>query len=289
MARKKRRVEPTAAPPTAAASKEPVRYQDTFQRTVGEKIEDAGKVFEGQGRNILYGLAALVVLGIIVWLIFAWSGRSSAEAQAALGRAIRTSEAMVTDQPMPAGSTDQRTFKTNQERAEAAIAEFQAVADTYGGSVAEKARYFIAVNRLTLDRAAGAQELAALAGSSGEVGTLSKFALAQVRQNDGQFDEAATLYRELSQGSDSIIAKGTIDYELANVLEKQGNREEAVNVLFELVREASEAKDPEGKPIPLTSIAQQAKDKLQNLDPERAKQLPEVPIESPLGGNPFGM
>ncbi|MBA2379952.1 MAG: hypothetical protein H0V76_10315 [Blastocatellia bacterium] len=288
MARKKRRVEPVAAPQAPSSDpKQPVRYQDTFQRTVGEKIEDFGKLFEGHGRNILYGLGALVVLGIIIWLIMTWSGRSSAEAQTALGRAIRTSEAVVTDQPVPAGSTE-RTFKTHHERSEAAIAEFQNVADTYGGSVAEKARYFIAVNRLTLDRAAGTQELSALAGPRGEVATLAKFALAQVKQNDGALDEAETLYRELSETSDPVVAKGTIKYELANVLEKQGKREEAVNVLFDLVREASEAKDPEGKPIPLTSIAQQAKDKLQNLDPERAKQLPEVPIESPLGGNPFG-
>ena len=60
MARKKRRLEPVAV--AASETKDKPRYQDKFQHDIGKTVEDAGKKLEGQGRNILYGLAALAVL-----------------------------------------------------------------------------------------------------------------------------------------------------------------------------------------------------------------------------------
>jgi hypothetical protein len=283
MARKKRRFE--QAPQAPAEPKEKVRYEDPFQRTVGKKIEDTAGIFEGQGRNILYGVAAAVVLGLVIWIVYSWSGRTNAEAQTALGKAIETSQAQITETPL-AGSTH-KTFKTMRERSEAAIGEFQAVAEKFGGSVGEKAKYLAATNRLLIDRPAGIQELEALSTSSGEVGSLAKFALAQTRAVDGRTDEAIALYQELSNSTNPVVAKETIQFELAKLYEKQGRKEDAVDTLFILVKAASEAKDLEGKSVPLSATAQAAKDKLKELDPERAKEIPEPVPETP-GGNPFG-
>src|SRR5688572_8019687 len=199
MARKKRRIEPV--PVASGEPEKKPRYQDPFQQRIGGKIEDAGKKLEGQGRNILYGLAALVVLGIIVWIIYAGTGKSSAAAQAALGKAIEVSQRRVTDTPVQAGSTE-KVFKTEKERAEAAVAEFQGVAEKYGGDIAQKAKYLAAVNKLGLDRPAGIAELEELAKTGDEVGSLSKFALAQTRADDGRTDEAVAIYQELSAMSD---------------------------------------------------------------------------------------
>ena len=134
------------------------------------------------------------------------SGNNNA-AQTALGKAIETSQAAVTDTPPPAGSPTQKTFKTQKERAETAINEFQAVVDKYGGNAAEKAKYFIAVNRIYIDRSAAIQELTDLSKNSGEVGTLSKFALAQAQTDDGKLDEAAALYQELAAVDNPILGK----------------------------------------------------------------------------------
>lgn len=283
MARKKRRFEPVAAPETAAEKKNKPQYQDQFQQTVGKKVEDAGKKLEGQGRNILYGLAALAVLGVIIGIIYAWSGRSNAAAQAALGKAIETAQAPVTDQPVPAGTTV-KVFKTEAERANAAIAEFNAVAEKFGGDVGEKAKYFAAVNKLAVDRAAGIQELEALSKSNDEVGKMSKFALAQAKAGEGKTDEAIALYQELAAMDNPIVAKDTVNFELAKLYEKQGKTAEAVNLLFNIVKEANEAKDPEGKPVALTTTAMAAKEKLEQLDPAKAKELPEQPLDA----SPFG-
>lgn len=285
MARKKRRIEPVAVATNEPAEKP--RYQDPFQQRVGSTIEEAGKKLEGQGRNILYGLAALVVVGIIAWIIYSWSGKASSAGQTALGKAIEVSQTRVSDAPVPAGSTE-KTFKTEKERAEAAVAEFQSVAEKYSGEIGEKAKYFAAVNKIGLDRNAAIAELDALSKSSDEVGTLAKFALAQTKVSDGKTDEAVALYQQLAAMSDPIVSKDTVNFELAKLYEKQGKKQEAVDLLFTLVKAASELKDGEGKSVPLTPTAQNAKDKLKELDPEKAKEIPEPAPDSSLGGLPFG-
>lgn len=285
MARKKRRIEPVAA--ATNEPKEKPRYQDPFQQRIGGKIEEAGKKLEGHGRNILYGLGALIVLGVVVGLIYWGTGRSNAAAQTALGKAIEISQTRVSDTPPAAGSTE-KTFKTEKERAEASVAEFEKVAEKYGGGVGEKAKYFAATNRLGLDRAAAIASLEELSRSTSETGKLSKFALAQTRADDGKTDEAVALYQELAGTSDPIVSKETINFELAKLYEKQGKKSEAVDLLFNLVKAASEVKDPDGTSVPLSPTAQNAKDKLQDLDPERAKEIPEPAPEPPLGGMPFG-
>ena len=277
MARKKRQLEPVAV--AAAETKGKVRYEDEFQNKVGHKVEEFGKKLEGQGRNFLYAIGALVVLGVIVWFIYAWSTRSNAAAQAALGKAIETSQSLVTETAPPPGSTG-KTFKTERERAEAAIAEFQAVVDKHGGEAGEKAKYFIAVNRLAIDRAAGIGELEGLAKSNDEVGKMAKFALAQAYANDNKLDQAAATYKELAGMSDPIVAKETIDFELAKIYEKQNKSQEAVDLLFNIVKTANEAKDLDGKPVPLSSTAEAARERLTQLDPERAKQLPQPNLDS---------
>lgn len=281
MSRKKRRFEELEA--NASKPKESISYRDPFQEKVGTKVEEIGSKFQGQGRNILYGLGALAVIGILVGIFYLWNSRSNATAQAALGKAIETSQAIVSATPQPAGST-QKSFKTERERAEASIAEFQAVSEKFGGAVGEKAKYFAAVNRLMIDRPTGIEELRGLSNSDSSTGKLSKFALAQALADDGKYDEAVPLYQALASDKDPILAKETINFALGKIYEKQGNKQQAADIYFEIAKSAAEAKDPDGKPVPMTDTARDAKERLQELDPERAKQIVEPEAQSPFGG-----
>ena len=281
MARKKRRFEQLQA--AASTPQEKKIYTNPLQQQVDTKLEDVGKQFEGKGRTILYGVAALAVAVALILVFMNWSKRSNAAAQTALGKAIETSQAQISETGTPAGST-KKTYKTEKERAEAAIAEFQAVADKFGGDVADKAKYFIAVNRLAVDRPAGITELEGLASSGGEVGSLSKFALAQTRVADDRPDDAVALYQEILSSSDSVIAKDTVNFEIAKIYEKQGKKQEAVDIYFNIAKAASEAKDLDGNPARMTETATESKAKLNQLDPERAKQIVE-----PTPGSPVGM
>ncbi len=280
MARKQRRFEQLAAAATKPAEK--VSYQDPIQQQVNKKLEDVGQKFEGKGKTILYGIAAAVLVLIIGVIGYSYMKRSAGAAQAALGKAIETSQARVTDQPLPAGSTD-KTFKTEKERADAAIAEFQAVADKFGGAYADKAKYFIAVNRLMSDRTAGIAELEGLSKGSSETAKLAKFALAQTKADDGKFDEAVSLYQELAAMPDPIVAKDTINFALAKAYEKQGKKQEAIDMYFAIAKAAAEAKDADGKALPLTETARDAKEKVTQLAPDKAKEIPETTPESPFG------
>ncbi len=288
MARKKRQIPQQFQAPVQAADKPKVAYRDEFQTGVGAKVEDFGKSFEGKGRTILYGLAAIAVLAVLIGIFSVWNRRSDAEAQTALGKAIETASARVSESPAPEGFTG-KTFKTEKERAAAAVTEFQAVADKYGSPVKDKARYFAAVNRLSLDRPAAVQELTELANTGGEIGTLSKFALAQAKAGDGKTDEAAALYQELAALPNPILAKDTINFELAKIYEKQGKTGEAADLYFNIAKTASEAKDLDGKPVPMPQTALDAKDKLETLNPAKAKEIvvPESP-SSPFTVNPVG-
>ncbi|MEP7076172.1 MAG: hypothetical protein ABI878_10195 [Acidobacteriota bacterium] len=281
MARKKRRFEQLEAAAATAEPKVKTLYADRFQEDVGKKVEEVGKRLEGQGRNLLYGLAALIVLLILVSIFWVWNKRSDAAAQAALGKAIDTSQAVVSGSPAPAGSTA-KTFKTEKERAQASVAEFQAVADKFGGSVAQKAKYLAAVNKLSLDRPGATADLEAVAKSSDDSAKLAKFALAQIKAEDGKNDEAIAAYQELSAMNDPLISKDTVNFELARLYEKQGKKQEAADIYYNLVKAASEAKDSQGKNIPMSQTARDAKDKLQAIDPDRAKT-----IEEPKPENPF--
>lgn len=284
--RKKRTVAQQFQTP-APETKPKAVFQDEFQSNVSQKVEDLGRQFEGKGKTILYGIAAVAVLAVLIGIFLAWNRRSNAEAQTALGRAIETSQAQVTESPDPTNLTA-KTFSTDKARSEAAVAEFQAVADKYGNPVKEKALYFAAVNRLKLDRAAGIQSLTDLLKSNGEVATLSKFALAQAKAGDGNLDEAAAIYKELAALSNPILSKDSMNFELAQIYQKQGKTTEAADLYYNIAKPASEAKDADGKPVPMTQTAREAKDKLEEINPDRAKEIVEPPPTSPSGGMPFG-
>ena len=276
---KKRRFQQLEA--AASAPKEKKKYVDPFQAQVVPRIEQAGQKFEGKGKTILYGFIALLVLIAIVYGAMWYMRRDGAKAEAALGKAIETSSAKISETGTPPTSTE-KTYKSEKERAEAAIGQFQAVIDQYGGDAAEKAKYFIAVNKLYVDRPAAIQELEAISAGSSNTAKLAKFALAQTRVDDDRLDDAAKLYQELATMDDPVLAKDTLNFELAKIYEKQDRKQEAADLYFNIAKTASEAKDRDGKPVRMTETATEAKAKLKEIDPERAKEIVEPEPESPF-------
>ena len=88
--------------------------------------------------------------------------------------------------------------------------------------------------------------------------------------------------------SDPIVAKDTLNFEIAKIYEKQGKKQEATDIYFNIAKSAAEAKDLDGKPVRLTQTATDAKAKVQELAPDRAKEIPEPTPDSPFGGSPLG-
>jgi tetratricopeptide (TPR) repeat protein len=246
---------------------------DRFRDTTMGFFDRLGDLLEGRGRTILYALGVLLFAGLLTILFVKWSNRKSDEARQALGRAITISRAAVSTTPIP-GSTEP-TFATDKERAQRAIEEFEKVAAKYGDPYKAESRYFIAANRLVLDRQKGIGELTELTNSDvDEVAALSKFALGQAHESDGKLDDAARLYTELVKANNPTVTAETANLRLAKVYEKQGKKKEAADLLFNIVDASRKAKGADNQPLPQSSAAREAADELQKLDPDRYAQLP---------------
>jgi len=233
----------------------------------------------GRGKQILYGLLALVLIAAAAYGVMRWRHKHAEEAEQAMGRAITINVAEISQTP-PADSKDP-VFSTQQERSERAIQEFEKVRSKYGEPYRSQARYFIATNFLVTDRVKGESELQSLSQGSSEIALLSKFALAQAKEADGNLDEAARLYNEIATLNSAIVTPETANVRLASVYDKQGKKKEAADLLFGIVDTARKARDKEGKPVPESAAAREATQKLLKIDPARHAQLPPPP--SPMG------
>jgi tetratricopeptide (TPR) repeat protein len=247
---------------------------DRFRDTTMGLFDRLGNLLEGRGRTILYGLGGLVLAGLIALLLVKWNNRKTDEAQQALGRAISISTATI-GSPLPGANPSEPTFGNEMERSQRAIEEFEKVAAKYGDPYRSEARYFIASNRLAVDREKGTSELTELSNSGvPEVAALSKFALAQVKESDGKYDEAAQLYSDLARLNSPTINQETAHLRLAKIYEKQGKKKEAADLLFNIVDASRKAKGDDNLPLPASAAAREAATELKRLDPDRYAQLP---------------
>ena len=256
---------------------------DRFRDTTMGLFDRLGNRLEGRGKTILYGLGGLVLAGLLVLFFVKWSNRKADEARQALGRAITISTANV-GSPLPGADPSAQTFNSELERSQRAIEEFEKVAAKYGDPYRAQARYFIASNRLAIDRPKAVTELTELQNSSvPEVAALSKFALAQVKESDGKLDEAAQIYSDLARLNSPTISQDTANLKLAKVYEKQGKKKEAADILFNIVEASRKAKGADNQPAQPSAAAREAATELKKLDPDRYAQLPPESTPSLLG------
>jgi hypothetical protein len=250
---------------------------DKFRDTTFDYYERLSHRFEGQGRTILYAAGAVVALAALAVLFSWWRGSRADAANLALSKAIEIAEApVVTGTPQP-GDTGP-SFTSEQERARKAVEAFQKVQNDYGSPYNEIARYFAATNMVAFDRGKGLSELEAVSKSGNDdLAARAKFALAQARETGGEYDAAAKLYQELLNDKNHSVSENTLKLRLAAVYEKQGKKDEAVNLLFGMVEAARKAQPKDGKTQPESSVIRAAADKLQELSPERYAQLPPEP------------
>lgn len=257
---------------------------DRFRDTALTVFDRLGNKLEGKGKTILYGLLGLVVAGALLGFYVTWNNRKKDEARRAMGRAIAIAATPVS--PMsPSIDPNAPKFTSERERAQKAIEEFQKVVAKYGDPYRTEARYFIATNLLYVEREKGFSELVELSKVSiPEVAILAKFALAQAKEGDAKYDEAAPLYSELATLNSTLVAPETANLRLASVYEKQGKKKEAIELLFNIAEASRKAKDNDGTPLPPSGAGREAAEKLQKLDPERhAKLTPEASPALPFG------
>jgi len=257
---------------------------DKFRDTTFDAYDRLSHRFEGKGRTILYAVGGVVALIALLLVFNWWRERRADSARLALGQAIKIAETPVSPTPVPGQPGP--TFTTERERAQKAVEAFQKVQSDYGSPYREIARYFAAANLLAVDRPKGLSELEALSkDGDADVAARSKFALAQAREADAQYDAAAAGYQDLLKNQPEAVSQNAVKLRLAAVYEKQGKKDDAVNLLYQMVETARNAKGKDGKPLPESSVTRTAADKLQELSPERYAQLPKE--STPVGALGF--
>lgn len=249
--------------------------QDRFRDATMLLADRLAERAAGRGRQILYGLAAIVIIAAVGYGLVRWRQKHTEEAEAAIGRAIAINNAEISTSPAP-GSHDP-VFSTPQERSERAIQEFEKVAAKYGDPYRSEAKFFIASNMLVTDRARAETELQSMSQGNGQIPILAKFALAQTKESDGNLDEAARLYSEVAKAGSGTVTPETANLRLAAIYDKQDKKKEAAELLFNIVSAARNAKDKDGKPIPESAASRAAAQQLLKIDPSRHAQLPPPP------------
>jgi predicted negative regulator of RcsB-dependent stress response len=209
-------------------------FAQSTKQTISWAVEHRNKLIYGL---MVAGIALIIVAGGS----YLWSYRGQ-QANTALGAAIRTYEA-----PIIQGSTAEvpanvQTFKSAQERARAAHAEFQKVADQYGHtSAGAMARYMAAVTAVNMgEQAAGEKELKEI-GDSGnkDVAALAKLALAGIYRDSGRNNEALPLYKSLVDKPTDSVPRESAQLELASFYESTNQNGEAAKVYQDLVKNSS--------------------------------------------------
>ncbi|HVF54518.1 MAG TPA: hypothetical protein VM934_00130 [Pyrinomonadaceae bacterium] len=260
---------------------------DKFRDTTMDVYGRVAHRVEGRGRTIVYIVLAGLALAVGLLAYNWWRGNQADAARLALGKAIEVAEAPVVSGTPDLTQTGQ-TFPSERERAQKAVEEFQKVQNKYGAPYNELARYFAAVNLLTVERGKGVAELEAISkGGNDEVAARARFTLAQAREADGQLDAAAALYQELLKSKDGPVSENTINLRLAAVYEKQDKKEAAADILYRMVEASRKEQGKDGKPVQPSVTIRAADEQLQKLSPARYAQLPAKPAAAAPGGLPF--
>jgi TolA-binding protein len=201
--------------------------KDKFVSTTTEGIEWAS---EHRKSVLVNGAIALAVILVVVLGGVVYNSRSNA-AEAALGVAIDVYQHPLNPEGQPESSQSEvKSYATAAERAKAAGALFQAVADKYGCTPAGRnARYFVGLTSIQVgDNQQAEVTLKKVAsGWDSDLAGLAKLALAQLYRNTGRDADAIAIYTRLAKKPTATVPAGLAQLQLADVYESEGKSDQA--------------------------------------------------------------
>jgi tetratricopeptide (TPR) repeat protein len=206
--------------------------QDKFVSTTTHGIEWASE----HTRTLLVN-GAIVLAAIIVVVVGAVVYNSRSEkASVDFGAAMQAYQTPLA-QPGEAVPPGVKTYATATERAKAANALFQAVADKYGMTPSgQNARYFAGLTEIEAGQSQQAEEtLKKVAGGwNKDVAGLAKFALAQIYQNSGRDSQATDLYNQMIKKPTETVPASLAKLQLADLYQSEGKTDQAKTIYADL-------------------------------------------------------
>jgi TolA-binding protein len=207
--------------------------ENEFARTVLH----AREVLDSRRKDLIWGIIVVIALLASVGVYASWRQVRTGRATELLASALAVYEApvMPVQEPAPGSPApvpQPGTYRSEQAKLEAALPKFLEAADRYPGSDAGvTARYHAAGILATLGRYAEAeqryQEVLSRAGST-LYGRTARLGLANAQVAQKKYDNAITIYTELSRDPNSQMPVDGVLMQLGRTCLKAGRKEEAV-------------------------------------------------------------
>ena len=216
--------------------------KDKFVTTTTHGLEWAS---ENRQSVIVNGGILLAAILIAVVSVVVYNSRAEA-ASVAFGAAMQAYQTPLA-QPGQAVPPGVKTYSSIAERAKAAGALFQAVADKYGMTPdGRNARYFAGLTDIEAGQNQQAEETLkkAAGGWDSDLAALAKFALAQLYRDTGRDPLAIDLYNQLSAKPATTVPYGLAQLQLAALYQSEGKADDARKIYASL--KDKDAKGPAG-------------------------------------------
>lgn len=149
--------------------------------------------------------------------------------------------------------TTELTFKTESEKYQKALAEFQKVSSNYGSRpVGKIAKYYTALSLQALGKSSESiAVLEPLSHENSDYGILARVALAQIYEANGNLPKAAEVYRLIVEDNSPLAPKNVNLMHLAQLYEQQNKTSDATKIYQQVVKD-----------FPGTSYSSEAEQKL---------------------------
>ena len=216
--------------------------ENEFARSVAH----ARDVIDTRKGDITRVVIAVVVVALVVGGYSMWRQSRSTKANSALAAGLAVFEAPVMTAAAPAPGSplpvqQAGTYPTEQAKLEAALPKLLEAADKYPSTDAGiAAKYYAASALASLGRFPEAeqrfQEVANKGGSKIYART-AKLGVAEAQVAQGKFDNAITIYREMSADSKSPMPPDGVLMELGRACLKAGRKDEAARAFTRVVDE----------------------------------------------------
>lgn len=204
-------------------------------------LEDASARLQEHRNTVAMGAGAVLLVllaGIGYW---AWTTRSQNRAQALLGDAVVIMQSPV-EEAKP-GAKPGAGYPTVQARAEAALAKFGEVYNTYPSTDAGIASRYYAASALAMlgrhaEAAARFQETVDRAGANSFYGRMARLGVVEANAQAKKYDEAISAAQALvNNTSDDSIPRDALLMELGRVQAAAGKKTEAKQTLDKVIAE----------------------------------------------------
>jgi TolA-binding protein len=201
----------------------------------------ARETMDARRRELTIAMAVVALIGAVAIGYVVWNQRVEGRAHGLLAEALIVEEARIGPPAAPGTVDPTPSFPTERERAQAAVAKFKLVADSYPDSDAGIfARYKEAAINMTLgsaDQAAAAYQSVIDRDADGVYGQMARLGLAEAQARGGQYDQAINAFMELSQLKDGPLPIDAILMELGRTYVQAGKPTEAEQTFTRLIEE----------------------------------------------------